>query len=391
MHLKLSAPDKLLKSKTDLLRKFPFFGMLLIKLKIISDEIITQTMATDGKAIYYNPTWVALLTLGETIGTVVHEILHCAFLHPYRRCGRDRLLWNIACDLAINPLILDWGFTLPEGVLIEDQYRGMTAETIYSKLKKEQGDGPSQLPPVQWGEVLEPSETSEEQANNEIKGGAIFKDTRSVPEQEKDWEAAVTSATESCKGRGQGTMADMFRSGLGAPLIDWKKQFHDLTGTITKTDFAWYPPDPVYIHRKLVVPTLHEPTIGHLVFAMDTSASVNQRCLKAFNTEIHDVLSNVTFLSLTVLQCDTKIHKINVYEPDDEIDLKVVGRGGTNFAPIFEWIENEFEEEPSALIYFTDMGSSDYPDTPPDYPVFWARTENYDAPFGIHIDLYLEP
>tara|TARA_B110000211_G_C14065007_1_gene547300 strand:+ start:213 stop:1376 length:1164 start_codon:yes stop_codon:yes gene_type:complete len=387
MHLKLSAPDKMLKSKTDLLRKFPFFGMLLIKLKILADESITQTMATDGKFIYYNPAWVTLLTLGETIGTVAHEILHCALLHPYRRCNRDRDLWNAACDLAINPLLIDWGFTLPAGGLIDPRFHAMSAETIYHIIYKEA----TPLPPVQWGEILEPSETSEEQANKELQAGSIFKDTRSVAEQEKDWETAVSATSESCKGRGDQTMGDLVRIGLGTPLIDWTRQFHDIVGTITQTDFAWYPPDPVYIHRKLIIPTLHEPTIGHLVFAMDTSASVNQKCLKAFNTEIHDVLSRVTFLSLTVLQCDTKIHRINIYEPDDELDLTVVGRGGTNFAPIFKWIEDEMDDEPSALIYFTDMGSSDYPDTPPDYPVFWARTEKLDAPFGIHIDLYLEP
>jgi hypothetical protein len=41
--------------------------------------------------------------------------MHCAALHHTRREGRDLRRWNIACDHAINPLLVAAGFELPKG------------------------------------------------------------------------------------------------------------------------------------------------------------------------------------------------------------------------------------------------------------------------------------
>jgi len=36
------------------------------------------------------------------------------------------------------------------------------------------------------------------------------------------------------------------------------------------------------------------------------------------------------------------------------------------------------------------MGASDWPETEPSYPLFWARSEKGEADYGQYIDLYLE-
>jgi hypothetical protein len=46
----------------------------------------------------------------------------------------------MACDYAINPLLLDVGLTLPK-VLIEHRFRGMSAERIYNLIEEQQGSG----------------------------------------------------------------------------------------------------------------------------------------------------------------------------------------------------------------------------------------------------------
>jgi len=373
MTLRLNPADKMLKAKTDLLRKHPFFGMVAFKLKIIPAPDIASTCATDGRHIFYSPEWVDLLTLGEAIGTFAHELFHCILLHMFRRCGRDSERWNYACDYAINPILVDLGFTLPEGALLDDDYRGMSAEHIYSLLPK------TLPPPPRWGKILEPSAETDAQGNG-----------HSVQELEKDWEASANAAYESAKSQGFLPGDVLEKIGFGAPLIDWGRQLQDCIGAITKTDFSWYPPDPVYIHRNLIVPTLHEPSIGHLVFAIDTSASVDLPVLKQFVSELRDLIERVKFTSITVLQCDTKIHKKTVYESEDEFNPEVVGRGGTLFRPVFDWIEDNFDEPPSALVYMTDMGASDWPETEPSYPLFWARSEKGEADYGQYIDLYLE-
>jgi len=63
-------------------------------------------------------------------GTLVHEAIHAAHLHPLRRGDRDLYLWNVATDLSVNEVVIDGGWTLPKGVLINRDYIGMTPEAI---------------------------------------------------------------------------------------------------------------------------------------------------------------------------------------------------------------------------------------------------------------------
>jgi len=362
--------EQIIKARTTLLRKSPFFGILTLKLMVMEESQITDTMATDGSTLFYNKEWVKTLSPPETLGVVCHEILHCALLHPYRRGKRDKDKWNAACDFAINwPLVNDFGYTLPEGGLIDSDYANMPAEQIYRLLPdsyKYKGTKP-------WGEVFDAVEVNTA--------------GKTTADQEKSWEVLTEEAKESARSRGFKGGGTLTRIGLGKPRIDWKTQTANIIGNITKTDYAWIPPDLIYLTRNIHVPTLHEPNVGHIVFAVDTSASVRMKELQQFWAELRHLLSTVNLTKVTVIQCDTKIRRVDEYETNDLPKLEVVGRGGTAFMPIFERLDDP-EETINALIYFTDMGSWDFPEQEPEYPVFWARTENLDAPFGQHIDLY---
>ena len=65
------------------------------------------------------------------------------------------------------------------------------------------------------------------------------------------------------------------------------------------------------------------------------------------------------------------------YAPDDlpdEIALK--GRGGTDFRPGFEWLDEQ-GIQPGVCLYFTDMECSSYPEAEPPFDVLWV---NYSSP-----------
>jgi len=94
-------------------------------------------MATDGVSLFYNPEFVETLNAATLAGNLAHEVMHPALHHHVRRSGRDPKRWNVACDYAINPLLVDAGLSLPEGVLIDDRFRGMSAEQIYNLLETE--------------------------------------------------------------------------------------------------------------------------------------------------------------------------------------------------------------------------------------------------------------
>ncbi len=112
----LTPAVRIQKARTALLLDHPFFGSLLFRLGGRASGSI-QTMATDGVSLFYNPAFVETLNAAELAGVLAHEVMHPALQHHTRRGDRDLKRWNIACDYAINPLLLDAGLTLPKDVL----------------------------------------------------------------------------------------------------------------------------------------------------------------------------------------------------------------------------------------------------------------------------------
>jgi predicted metal-dependent peptidase len=117
-----------------------------------------------------------------------------------------------------------------------------------------------------------------------------------------------------------------------------------------------------------------------VVFAIDTSGSIDNDMLQEFLAEAQLALEDLNPEKLTVLQCDTQINAVNVYEPGDKIDLKVYGRGGTDFRPVFQWCKEQ-DEEPRVLVYLTDLDGS-FPEEAPEFPVIWVSDRKADVPFG---------
>ncbi len=133
----LTPAVRIQKARTTLLLDHPFFGSLLFRLGGQASGSI-QTMATDGVSLFYNPAFVETLNAAELAGVLAHEVMHPALQHHTRRGKRDQERWNMACDYAINPLLLDAGLTLPKDVLIDHRFRGMSAERIYNLIEEQQ-------------------------------------------------------------------------------------------------------------------------------------------------------------------------------------------------------------------------------------------------------------
>ena len=74
-----------------------------------------------------------------------------------------------------------------------------------------------------------------------------------------------------------------------------------------------------------------------------------------------------------MIQCDAQIHRIDSYNPNDlPREMRAVGRGGTDFRPVFEHIESE-TRPPAVLIYMTDMLGV-WPEEEPSFPTIWVST-----------------
>jgi predicted metal-dependent peptidase len=132
----LSSVVRIQKARTTLLLDHPFFGTLLFRLGARARNSIA-TMATDGVSLFFNPEFVETLNAAELAGVLAHEVMHPALQHHTRRGDRNPKRWNMACDYAINPMLVDAGLTLPKDVLLDHGLRGMSAERIYNLLEEQ--------------------------------------------------------------------------------------------------------------------------------------------------------------------------------------------------------------------------------------------------------------
>ncbi len=69
-----------------------------------------------------------------------------------------------------------------------------------------------------------------------------------------------------------------------------------------------------------------------------------------------------------------------MFLPGENLDYEVSGGGGTDFRPVFEYIDQQINY-PTLLLYFTD-GMGTFPEAEPSYDVMWVMPEEKEVPFG---------
>ena len=382
------------KARTTLLLDHPFFGSLLFRLKGRESRSI-KTMATDGVSLFYNPDFVDTLNAATLCGVLAHEVLHPGLQHHVRRSGRDPKRWNEACDYAINPILLDAGLHLPEGVLVDDRFREMSAEQIYNQLQTEAEQGRSDpddrqesggdgggSPDPSPGESGEPSAPVTEGGIGQVldaptAGG----ETPTTEEQAREWSVAVNQAVTVAKQAGK-VPAGVERSldGAAEAALDWRELLRRAWSETTPADYSWMRPNRRHIWAGLYLPGVVREGVGEVAIAVDCSGSVNSRQLQLFEAEVRSILEGQRPQRVYVLYFDAIVHNVETFEAGQRVSLNPVGGGGTEFGPCFEWLE-EHSVRPQTLIFLTDLYGS-FPDSEPPYPVLWASTGGRRTPFG---------
>lgn len=119
--------------------------------------------------------------------------------------------------------------------------------------------------------------------------------------------------------------------------------------------------------------------LEELVIAIDTSGSCSAETVGRFLAETYRILSSQEnfFRKMKVyfIQCDCFVQDVTLIRSrEDWMDyakkIRIQGRGGTDFTPVFDYVRKLREERElkdlKALLYFTD-GDGVYPSAPPDY------------------------
>ena len=341
------------KARTALLLDHPFFGTLLFRLKSRESNRV-PTMATDGVSLFYNPDFVDTLTSATLAGVLAHEVMHPALQHHVRRAGRDPRRWNEACDYAINPLLIEAGLSLPEGVLVDSRFRGMSAEQIYARLEsleQPQSDNQDGQTPDANGGPGDGDQGQVERGSQEVPvtEGGIGQvldapppdaETPSIEEQERDWSVAVHQAVTLSRQAGK-TPAGLARTleGAAEATLDWRELLHRLWSETTPADFSWARPNRRHIWNGLYLPGVVRDGAGEIAIAVDCSGSVNGRVLRLFEAEIRSIIEGQRPQRVHVLYFDAAVNRADTYECGESVHLAPEGGGGTEFGPCFDWLE----------------------------------------------------
>ncbi|HEY3705352.1 MAG TPA: VWA-like domain-containing protein [Terracidiphilus sp.] len=386
------------KARTSLILDHPFFGSLLFRLKGRECRSI-QTMATDGVSLFYNPDFVETLNAATLAGTLAHEVMHPALHHHVRRSGRDPKRWNVACDFAINPLLVDAGLSLPDGVLIDNRFRGMSAEQIYNLLESEseseaeQDSGKEDGDDEHGGEDSTGEESGDSDSNSPstpVTEGGIGQvldapppdeETSTIEEQARKWDVAVNQATTVARQAGK-VPAGLHRilDGAAEAAVNWRELLRRLWSDTAPADYCWMRPNRRHVWAGLYLPGVVREGVGEIAIAVDCSGSVNGRQLRLFEAELRSILDGQRPERVHVLYFDSEVQKVETYSSGQPVHLDPVGGGGTEFGPCFDWLE-EHGILPQTLVFLTDLYGS-FPPSAPAYPVLWASTGSRKAPFG---------
>jgi predicted metal-dependent peptidase len=403
---------KLTAARTRLILDKPFLGALVLRLPMEAAEPDwCPTTATDARKFYYNPEYIEALSLDATQFMLAHEALHCALSHFARRQHRVKHRWDLACDLAINPLLMDDGLTPPFDGLMVPEYKGMTAEEIYPLLEEDDQretvdthayDKESEHPDQDEGMREERLSSSEEQGRQQTQdsddsGGqprsaapAAATPPPLTPDEREtlniQWQQRLAGAAQQAMQAGKlgGALARMVDH-LLQPQLPWRMLLARYLSGLARDDFSDMRPSRR--EGSFILPSLRSHQID-LAVALDTSGSIKQEEIDGFLAEI-DAIKGQIRARVTFLPCDAALPEGApwIFEPWEEFKYpdSISGGGGTSFRPVFEWLETR-GVEPQTLVYFTDA-EGEFPEREPNYPVIWLVKGKSKVPWGQRVQL----
>ncbi|GAB7081089.1 vWA domain-containing protein [Megalodesulfovibrio paquesii] len=428
-----SASLKMRKARSELVLEHPFFATLALRLELREDATC-RTAWSDGRVLAYNPHYIEALPLEKVKGLQCHEVLHLACCHHTRRGGRDKTLWNKACDLAINHILLDAGIELPTGFLDDPAHHGKTAEAIYAALTDHDEErkggatgGPQQevqaeedmagngagelsqddagrsepdgneaedddIARAEEGAGSQGDEDNEHGEDRESDDPGLSGEVRDAPStangmdgaqalrlEEDSWRVAAAQALHKAQEAGDlpGSLERLILGSL-APSVSWREILRRFLAEAARNDFTWIRPNRRHLHEGLYLPGLESQELAEVAVAVDVSGSITQPELDAFAAELSAILEEFD-TAITVFTCDAWLTtEARLARWDLPLAFEAKGGGGTDFRPPFARLD-ESGISPACFIYFTDLACNCYP-AEPDYPVLWVTPASNPAP-----------
>lgn len=394
----------LFSARTELYMSLPFLDAAVSSLTI-TEGYDTPTLATDLNHLYYSGAWLAQQyerSRANVNRAYLHTVFHCLLRHPVKAHGRDRALWDLACDVAVESIIdaLDYRCLAAERPSVRRQnlYRRLraqlpvlTAEAVYRQFRRDR---------------LNSYDCATLARVFTVDDHALWPEEGN-DEQEKQWQrrAERTQTAMETVFSNQAAGGEAVREQLAVSTrgtVDYRAFLRRFTALREEVaidadafDYGYY----AYGLRHFGNMPLIEPLetretrkIEDLVIAIDTSMSTSGELVRSFlsytYTLLQDSESFFRHINLRILQCDDQLRSdkriTNARELADYMaQFELIGQSATDFRPVFAHVDRLIAEGAfhrlRGLLYFTD-GLGIYPSRRPRYDAAFLMLEGQAYP-----------
>lgn len=379
--------ERIIRARVRLLMDHPFFGNLALRLGVIDASKWCNTMAVDGRNMYYNQEFVLKMTQDELMFVVAHEVLHLVYEHLGRtRKDHDKKIANMAMDYVVNSTLVNNKIgTMPKDCLISDKYtEEMSWEEIYEDLMKNAvqvrvtldehldsaGEGASATVTVLGDENGPPVLTEED-----------------IQQIRDEFRAAALSAAQAV-GAGKVPLGvRRLMKDLLEPVMDWKALLHQHVVSQIKSDYSFTRPSRRSHHLDVILPGMLPGDEVEVDIVIDASGSMTDQMLRELLSEVKGIM--LTFDSFKIRLCsfDTTCYGFTEFTEAniDDIDTyEVKGGGGTDFQCVWDYYKKE-DITPKRVVFFTDgYPCGTWGEDPHFCDVLWIvhGSKDITAPFG---------
>lgn len=394
--------DKMRQAITSLLYAEPFFGHLILKMRIAESDKVPSAgvFITDKINLVYNKDFIDGMDLVDVVKVLKHECGHILQEHIPRSkqigINSDELhkRFNLATDATIN---------VNDLVPTVEKIGGVTVKSLNEMLKgmldkaNEKDGKKREFAPLEEGQIAEYyynriNEFADQNSDilpqsggmgNTIDDHSTWENSEGNEEMMKEiTKQAVNESVKAAGGIGNlpGSIAAMVQQ-LNKSQVNWKQQLRQFyVNTLKSTRI----PTRKRRNRRygILQPGHKKKPELHLGLCVDTSGSVSDKELAMFWTEMSAIAT--CGVKVTVIEADCVVQNVYEFDPKKTPDFK--GRGGTSYNPA---IEKAVELEVDGIIYCGDFDASDTPENP-GKPFLWVGVRNSPPPASFGKVIYLE-
>ena len=355
---KRSAMKRITEIRSEIMERFPFYGSLLLHLKVAFANC--GTACTDMDMIYYDLGWIQKLDREELLFLTMHELLHCVLMHPVRGKQKEDFIYNVAADIVVNSHIFHelqypLDFTIDGEIPMHVSPDGMegrlqTAEEVYQKILTRRNESSRQ----------ESGKSKMGGGDGEIPDSDSLLDRhdiwRTVNESDSivdKWKVRIEEAAKAAgKNFAPGIFRDVQLDFSHESKVDWRAALRNfLQSSFEEFDYSFLPPDrrfsPVEYGFALpgFFPVETPDIVKDLWLFVDTSGSMADQTLNEIYSEIRYLLEQIEGVRGRLSFFDRVVTDPENFENvSDLVKIRPKGGGGTSFLCIFDYLK-KYEKE----------------------------------------------